>query len=49
MEEKLIGNILSFFIASSTTEEGREMEIWDLVGDLTRRFEEFCREFPKNC
>ncbi|XP_022948439.1 vinorine synthase-like [Cucurbita moschata] len=49
LEEKLIGNILSFFIASSTTEEGREMEIWDLVGDMKRSFEEFCREFPKNC
>ncbi|XP_022997736.1 vinorine synthase-like isoform X1 [Cucurbita maxima] len=50
LEEKLIGNIVTFFIASSAKEEeGREMEVWKIVGDMKRSLEEFCRELPKKC
>ncbi|XP_022948443.1 deacetylvindoline O-acetyltransferase-like [Cucurbita moschata] len=50
LEERLIGNIVTYFIASSTKEEeGREMEVWKIVGDMKRSFEDFCREFPKKC
>ncbi|XP_022935661.1 vinorine synthase-like isoform X2 [Cucurbita moschata] len=45
----LTGNIVSFFRASSTSaEQQREMELWSVVGDMKRNFEEFCRKLPRN-
>ncbi|XP_038905756.1 BAHD acyltransferase BIA1-like [Benincasa hispida] len=44
----LSGNIISSFIASLTMPEQQEMELWDLVGDMKRNFEEFCKTFPTN-
>lgn len=44
----LIGNIISFFIATSTTKEQRDMELWDIVVDMKRNLQEFCKKFPKD-
>ncbi|XP_038906042.1 acylsugar acyltransferase 3-like [Benincasa hispida] len=44
----LIGNILTSFIASSTTKEHREMELWDLVSKMKRNLVVFCKKFPKD-
>ncbi|XP_038904319.1 tabersonine-19-hydroxy-O-acetyltransferase-like [Benincasa hispida] len=44
----LSGNIISFFIASSTKPEQREMELQNLVDDMKTNLEEFCKTFPKN-
>lgn len=43
----LIGNIISFFIATSTTKEQRDMELWDIVVDMKRNLQEFVKSSQK--
>ncbi|XP_022934557.1 vinorine synthase-like [Cucurbita moschata] len=48
LPETLTGNIITFFIASWTAAEKREMELCNMVGDMKTSFEEFCKTFPRN-
>ncbi|KGN52788.1 hypothetical protein Csa_014658 [Cucumis sativus] len=44
----LSGNVISWFIGLSRMPEKKEMELWNLVGETKRNFEEFCKTFPTN-
>lgn len=45
---RLIGNIISHCIASETTGEQREKEVWDIVGDIKINLKVYCEKFPSD-
>ncbi|XP_022935267.1 vinorine synthase-like [Cucurbita moschata] len=45
---RLIGNIISRYIASETTWEQRDKEVWDIVGGMKKSLKEFCQKFPRD-
>ncbi|XP_022983400.1 vinorine synthase-like [Cucurbita maxima] len=46
--QRLLGNIISHCIASETTWEQREKDVWDIVGDIKRNLKELCEKFPRD-
>ncbi|XP_022143303.1 vinorine synthase-like [Momordica charantia] len=44
LPEALKGNIITFFVVPLQ----EEVELWEVVRDMKRNFEEFCDKYPKN-